>query len=190
MASDMPTITDLPYHPDKLPKTIPELVDALASIMRFKIFHQTKKDEYTLATLTGIILYRHLGRHQKMKVIEMIQDENHIHRADHDELKVFCIDPLIQPEWWLWSLTTEELEEKFRSQDSLKSLMSTVGLGLTALSFKDAIKEIIKERKFTRGVAMFVLSATFVYLQNKQHGHTQKEVDRRKSNARSSRFYD
>ena len=190
MAFDMPTVSDLPYHPDKLPKTTPELVDALAGILRFKIFHQTKKDEHTLATLTGVILYRHLDRFQKMKVMDMIHDEDHIHRADHDELKVFCIDPLIQPEWWLWSLTTQELEDKFRSQDNLRNLMSTIGLGLTALSFKDAVKEIIKERKLTRGGALFVFSATFVYLQNKQHSHTQKEVERRKSNAGTSRFYD
>ena len=186
----MPTVKDLPHHPDKLPKTTPELVEALAEILRFKIFHQTKKDEHTLATLTGVILYRHLDRFQQMKVMDMIHNEDHIHRADQDELKVFCIDPLIQPEWWLWSLTTKELEEKFKSQENLKNLMSRIGLGLTAIAFKDAAKEIIKEKRLTRGGALFVLSATFVYLQNQQHRHTEEEINRRKSNTQTSRFYD
>ncbi len=192
MAFDMPTVSDLPYHPDKLPKTTPELVDALAGILRFKVFHQTKKDEHTLATLTGVILYRHLDRFQKTKVMDMIHDEDHIHRADHDELKVFCIDPLIQPEWWLWSLTTKELEEKFRSQENLKSLLALIGFGVTALSIQDFGKELIKNKRVTRGGAMFVLSATFVYLQNKQYNTTKEELGRRKPNAdaRSSRFYD
>lgn len=192
MALDMPAINDLPYHQDKMPTTTPEMVDALAAILRFKIFHQTKKDEHTLATLTGVILYRHLDRHQKMKVMDMIRNEDHIHRADHDELRVFCIEPLIQPEWWLWSLTTEELEEKFKSQENFKTLLSLIGFGVTALSIQDFGKELIKNKKITRGGAMFVLSATFVYLQNKQYNNTKKEVERRKPNAdaKSSRFYE
>jgi len=187
----LPTMQDLSYHPDKLPTTTPEAVETLANILRFKIAHETKRDEYTLTVLCGVILYRHLNRFQKNKVIEMIRNEDHIHRTDKDELIWFCTDMSVQPRWWLWSLTTNELQDIFDGNSKMKEILTKVGVGATVISALEILWEKMSAGKISRKSWVFIVASTWAHIEGKQYENAKKEMDRRTPNIKpkASNYY-
>lgn len=187
MAVAVPKVEDLSYHTDKLPTDIKELVEALAKVMRFKMEPTTKRNEYTLSVLCGVILYRHLDRYQQMEVISMIRTgREHIDLKDFDELIDFCTDMSVQPRWWLWSLTTQELESIYSDQKNMSALLATMGVGFTFTGLKDAWKN---GKNVSKGLPIFLLGSVIAYVQNKQLSNTSNELEMRKSKPKSSDYY-
>ncbi len=187
MTNSMPGLEDLSYHPDKLPKDTHSLVELLAEIVGFDMEPRTKRDEYTLNVLCGVVLYRHLDRLQKMNVISMIRDsEGHIDKADLFELISFCVDPLVQPRWHLWSLTTNELEIIYKDQENMAKLLATMGVGFT---FSGAVDVWKAGKSVSKGLPVFLVGSTVAYIQSNQLSNTKNELDRRTSNPNSSSYF-
>lgn len=187
MAVAMPNVENLPYHPEQLPHDTKGIVEALADVMRFDIEATTKRDEYTLSVLCGVILYQHLDRFQKMEVISMIRNgREHIALADLDELIDFCTDMSVQPRWWLWALSTQELERIYKEQKNMTKFLALLGVGFTFSGLKDAWKN---GKSLSKGLPLFLLGSTIAYVQGKQLSNTQNELDMRTSKPRSSDYY-
>jgi len=193
----MPSVENLPIHADKLPSSTSGIVDELAKIMRIDLHHATKKDDYTMRVLTGVVMYRHLEKHQQMKVIEMIRNEEHIAHADWWELTSRCTDVLLQPRWWLWSLTTEELESIIKDQERTAAIFSFLGYGASVSSVGDFVQSVrknLKEGKSpfkgqSKNIAIFLVATSWSYLNAKQLSNSKEEMDRRTGNPKSSSYY-
>lgn len=187
MAINMPNLDDLAYHPDNIPNDTRAQVELLAQILKFDIEPTTKRNEYTLNTLCGIILYRHLDRFQRMEVMRLIlEGEPNISKADMFELQSFCTGVLVQPQWSLWSLTTKELETLFENQKSLSDLLAVLGFGFTITGVLDAYKA---GKHLIKGLPFFLISAAIVYIHNEQLSNTTKELKLRTSKPRSSEYF-
>ena len=193
----IPSVSDLPYHSDKMPSTTAEAVDAIAKILKFEPFHTTKKDEYTLNTLCGVMLYRHLDQPTRNRVMEMIVNKDHIAPIDWGELRTKCTDVLVQPLWGLWSLTTPELESIIKDQERTAAIFTLLGYGASVSSVADFIKSARKNLKDgktpfkgqTKNIAIFLISTTWSHVNAKQLANSKEEMDRRMSNPKSSSYH-
>ncbi|BFM08972.1 hypothetical protein [Halioxenophilus aromaticivorans] len=185
----IPELADLAYHPNKLPKDIAGQVELLSEIMGFDIDLATKRDAYVLNALIGVILYRHLDRVQQMGVMEMLIEPTaleHFTRGDISQLVGFVTDVIIQPRWWLWSLSTSELEILFKEREDLQKLMSQYGIGFTITGGLSAYRAGMSIKN---GIPGFVLGCTLMYIQNQNTQAAKNELDLRTSNPKSSPFF-
>lgn len=188
----LPTMENLPYHPDKLPNTTKDAVETLANILRFKMHHNTKRNEYTLSVLCGVILFRHLNRFQKMEIRSMIRSsEGHIDKSDWDELEWFCTDMSVQPKWWLWAMKTEELQAILDSNGNMKELLAKVGIGATFLSALEIIWEKMSKGIISKKSWLFIIGSTWAYVEGKQYENAKNEMDMRTPDIKpkSSSYY-
>lgn len=199
----MLTLSDLPYHSDKIPSTTADAVDAISKILKFEPFHTTKKDEYTLQTLCGVMLYRHLAQPRRNKVMEMIVNKDHIAPVDWWELRAKCTDVLVQPLWGLWSLTTPELESILKDQKNLQAIFNAIGLSPSIAAVVDLHNEWKRAKRYPEGskerkygmrsvflrVPVVLIVTSWAYVNAKQLSNTQEELDRRTSNPKSSPFH-
>ncbi len=193
----MPSLSDLPYHPDKMPSTTTEAVDAIAKILKLEPFHATKKDEYTLNTLCGVMLYRYLDQPTRNKVMEMIINKDRIAPVDWGELRAKCTDDLVQPLWGLWSLTTPELESIIKDQERTAAIFSILGYDASVSSVADFIKSVRKNlkngkspfKRQTRNIAIFLIATAWSHVNVKQLSNSKEEVDRKMSNPKSSSYH-
>ncbi len=189
MARNIPKLNDLAYHPDKLPEDIAGQVELLSEIMGFDIDLATKRNAYVLNALIGVILYRHLDRAQQMGVMEMLIETaalEHLTRGDISQLVGFVTDVIIQPRWWLWSLSTSELEILFKEREDLQKLMSQYGIGFTLTGGLSAYRAGMSIKN---GIPGFVLGCTLMYIQNQNTQAAKSELNLRTSNPKSSPFF-
>ena len=192
-ALSLPTISDLPYHADKLPRDTAGLVEELARILGFKMFVETKKDEYVLNVLCGVMLYRHLDKPQQMDVMARILNEDHIAPVDWGELRILCTDVIVQPKWHLWALTTEELNSIFKDQKRMQEIFGLIGISFSVAFLQDMRDEYKKTKNFTRAVSkklpIFLIIACFEYASRSSLKQTENEIDKRTGNPKSSSYY-
>ena len=190
---NFPTLSDLPYHADKLPKDTAGLVDELARILGFKMFPETKKNDYVLNVLCGVILYRHLDKPQQIDVMARIINEEHIAPVDWGELRALCTDTAVQPRWHLWALTTDEVHSILQDQKRMQQIFAWIGISFSGAFAKD-VRDKYRETKSIKTVVskrlpIAIIVACFEYANRTSLKQTQEDMDKRTPTPKSSSYY-
>jgi hypothetical protein len=197
MTAPLPKVIDLPIHADKLPTTTKGIVEELARIMNIDLHHDTKRDEYTMVVLSGIMLFRHLDRYERQTILEMIQNEDHIAAIDWWEMIDRCTDVLVQPYWGLWSLTNEELTIMLNDQELKSKFFMMLGVSVSASSIWEYLKKAFSNVDSGKApltgmrvnLAIFVSIVVLAYINEDQLKQTKTEIDRRTPNMKKSKYH-
>jgi len=76
----------------------------------------------------------------------------HIALANFDELIDFCTDMSVQPRWWLWALSTEELECIYKRQKNMTQFLALLRVSFAFSGFKDTWKN---GKHLSKGLPLF-----------------------------------
>ncbi len=185
----LPNIQNIPYPESTVPRDVKGAINAIAKIMDIDLVPETPRNEDTLVLLCGVLLYRHIDRFQKMKVMEMLHDSSIIAPVDGAELHDLIVGMLVQPRWHLWSLSTEELASLLAEQEAAVKLLALLGYSVSASTLGAAVSEIIKKKKVGGAAHIFVLTLIAHFTVIKQHGNTKEELDKRTPEPLSSSYY-
>lgn len=160
----------LPYH---LPKTESGRIEFLCRLLDFscgKLAPYSK--EIALQTLTGIVVYHHMERLDKIRFMEFL----------HLNLRGVALgaavgkitDPLVNPHWGLWSISTEKLHSDLLFLESISTLLGMAGAGFT-------VKDLYKTAKNPRSgnAVLTVLIWGFYFNHESSRQAIQRELNRR-----------
>lgn len=164
-----------------LPRSKTEAVKKLAVILKVPS-HKLIGDESEIVTaMAGTILYRHLERLDKMSVMQKIQTLSHPQLLT--ELKIKCLDSLVNPQWAEWSLTNNELKELLDFHNQLNRWSSLLGANPGAYGVGGSAWSIIKQGASTGNTIVLIASIMLIGLHEFSYSETQKysaELERRK----------
>ncbi len=145
-----------------------DAVDFLVKVMELQKFREPiKSHEDSFSILAGIITFRHLDRSNQIRINREIV--NLIHTPEYcklgQKLRDIVTFSAVQPYWFTWSLSDQELRDYYELNDSFQETLSLIGFetptltvaGLAAVIYqlfkkktpkktKNAAKNIIKER--------------------------------------------
>lgn len=164
-----------------LPNNATEAMKKLAKLLKVPTHKLIGDKEKIVVTMSGVILYRHLNRLDRMSVMKMIQGLSHPQLQN--ELRVKCLDPLINPQWAEWSLTNEELKEVLDFHNQLNRWSSLLGANPGAYGVGGSIWSIAKQGASTGNVAVLMASLILIGVHEFSFNETQKysnELERRK----------
>ncbi|KAB7622710.1 hypothetical protein [Alkalilimnicola sp. S0819] len=130
------------------------------------------------ALLTDICLYRHLDRKQKENVIRRIRALP-VRRQDLLMSKVLL--PIVNPDWGVWSLTTEELLQQQRFLSAIVDWLGYLGLGYSFQSFGDLLKRLRARDALwsSYGVLPTIGIWGFYWMNDTARGQIEQELYRR-----------
>jgi len=185
----LPNIQNIPYPDSTVPSDVKGAINAIIQIMDIDLVPQTPRTEETLVLLCGVLLYRHIDRFQKMKIMEMLHNPDVVAPVDGAELHDLIVGVLVQPRWHLWSLSTEELADLLKDQETAVKLLGLLGYSVSASTLGAAISEILKKKKFAGAAHIFVLTLIAHFAVIKQHGNTKEELKNRTPEPLSSSYY-
>lgn len=117
-----------------------------------------------VAAMAGVILYRHIGIHQRREVMETIQQFETTHRAFYGQLQGKIAMIIVQPRWEKWSLTNEELQQIVDFHRSLGRISSIAGVNPGAAGVGGTVWTMIKQGAKSGNIAGFVASVALVGL--------------------------
>ena len=96
-----------------------------------------------------MILYRHLNRQQRIEAMTTIRFVQN--KALMGTLITKTLDTtFVNPQWGVWSLNTQELQNDIEFHSSIDSLAGYVGVGASVLGGKDFIKNIWSQKRMGR----------------------------------------
>jgi len=178
MSTDfMPVVTDLPYT---IPSSVNEQISRLSKTIGLPEGLMKGKGLQGVHILCGVIIYRHLDRHQKPQVMALIRNLNDPRAVGFLVGKV--VDTIVNPNWGLWSLTNKELEAKRSFHSALDNIMTTLGAGASVSSVTSIAKSSWSKRSLmnSKNVLLIIVWGGIWY--SKQIlKETQQEIDSRKS---------
>ncbi|MBH0059477.1 hypothetical protein I6F65_21330 [Pseudoalteromonas sp. SWXJZ94C] len=153
----------------------------LAEILAVPTHKLVGDEDQIVMTMSGVILYRHLNRLDKISVMGMIQDLSYPQLRN--ELRVKCLDSLVNPQWAEWSLTNEELKEALDFHNQLNRWSSLLGGNPGVYGVAGSVWIIIKQGASTKNVTVLVASVILFGVHEFSYSELQKysnELERRK----------
>ncbi|WP_166268149.1 hypothetical protein [Marinobacter caseinilyticus] len=179
-----PAVSNLPYH---LPKNSKGQSRELGKILRIPSSVIEDGGDQAIEAICATILYRHLDQVQRREAMALIKSLPS--RQLQGLLMARVLDTMVNPQWGLWSLTTEELIADETFHNNVATIGGTLGVTVSAMGSKDLIKTLWLKRKVTSGglatvVIWIAFAGNWSSLQT-----TQKELERRTSQPKSSPFF-
>ena len=162
-------------------------------MLQIPLAHVVNADAYMVEAISGVILYRHLDRMEKQGVMKSIYSLQSKHLQSFLVMKV--TDVIVNPTWGIWSLTTEELNQKTDAHAAFDFwLGSFIGVGVNAMSIGALVMQIRKLKGLAVASRVGVLATIIVYgaiLYNKSElARCQKEIANRTPPMNGSPYYD
>ncbi len=185
----LPNIQNIPYPDSTVPRDVKGAIDAITQIMDVDLVPQTPRTEETLVLLCGVLLYRHIDRFQRMEIVGMLRNPSIIAPIDGAELLDLILDVTIQPQWHLWSLTTEELVELLTQQKALVNIFTVLGVSVSLSAGKSLLSEVIKKGRLGKGGYVFIIALSASYVVQKQYNNTNHEMQNRTPEPLTSGYY-
>ncbi|PCM43466.1 hypothetical protein [Marinobacter sp. ANT_B65] len=150
--------------PYETPERMSEAAFKLANIIGISKALIPRDTDYNrvVASLAGIILYRHLDGSRRREVMEMVHSFSTSHRAFCGQMEGKIANILVQARWEKWSLTNRELEEIVEAHRKFGRLSSVVGANPGAYGVGAATWSIIKHGASTGGIVGFAVSVILV----------------------------
>ncbi|WP_394201588.1 hypothetical protein [Shewanella waksmanii] len=164
-----------------LPSNPSEAMMQLAKVLKTPFHKLVGNKEKIVLTMSGVILYRHLNRLDKLLVMKMIHELSH--PPLRNELIIKCLDPLINPPWAEWSLTNSELKAVLSFHNQLNRWSSILGANPGAYGIGGSVWSIAKQGASTGNVAVLLASIVLIGIHEFSYSETQKyanELERRK----------
>jgi hypothetical protein len=164
-----------------LPNNATEALKSLAEVLKIPTHKLIGDKERIVITMSGVILYRHLNRRDKMSVMQMIQDLSH--PPLQNELRVKCLDSIVNPKWAEWSLTNEELKEVLDFHNEFNRWSSLLGANPGAYGVGGSVWSIAKTGASKGNVVVLIASLMLIGVHEFSFKETQKysnELERRK----------
>lgn len=147
-------ITLLPYETPKSQKKAAFELAKIVGIPREIVPKNADYNEVTSA-LAGLVLFRHVERHQKREIMKKIDQFKESNRPFYGQLQGKVANVIANPRWSNWSLTTEELEDIVSFHGKVAYLDSKFGINPGAFGVGASAWQIIKEitKKGVKGVS-------------------------------------
>lgn len=135
-----------PSLPYRMPETMSGQIEYLCQLLDFprNMFSaygsvSAVSDSVVLEILTGIVLYHHLPRQDKSRVLRLIH-ENLQGRPAIARAITKITDPMVNPMWGLWAKSTSELEADLAFAESVSTYLGLAGAGFSVPSLYDMAK--------------------------------------------------
>ncbi|WP_010323827.1 hypothetical protein [Marinobacterium stanieri] len=129
-----------------------DAVDFLIKLMELQKFREPiKSHEDSFSILAGIIIFRHLDRSNQIRINKEII--NLIHTPEYynlgQKLRDIATLSAVQPYWFTWSLSDQELRDYYELNDSFKEALSYIGFDtphLTVAGLAGIIYQLLKKK--------------------------------------------
>lgn len=169
----MPSSDALPYE---LPEPTRAKISALAEIVDIpKSRFQDVSDEDSIKALTGLILYRHLDTPKEREVNRHWATLPTPLQMSLRKQRNFV---LVNPNWGIWSLSTEELRNQSHLVQKLNEIAQLLGLGgLSVAQFKKVFRFLKKGQ--LGSVVILLLAGTLLTVKNLEGRKINAEMVRR-----------
>tara|TARA_R110002012_G_scaffold299016_1_gene497759 strand:+ start:573 stop:1160 length:588 start_codon:yes stop_codon:yes gene_type:complete len=169
MEIDMSDFIDLiPYE---APQNQKQAANRLAEIIGIPEPVIPRDADYNLvvASMAGLILYRHIETHQQREVMRLIDQFKDSHRPFYGQLlgKVALI--VAQPRWEKWSLTNQELQSIVDFHRSFGRFSTVVGANPGAYGAGASVWQMIKHGMTKGNIVGFAASVVLVGLGEASH---------------------
>lgn len=168
----------LPY---KIPGTEKGKIEFLCNLLGTSYSKYSKYPNHiVIEALTGIVVYHQLGHIERMNVMEFLHKN-----LDGPALSAAIgkiTDPMVNPHWGLWSLSTDQLKEDLEFAEAVSTYIGLAGGGFSVSGAKDLW---VKSRtdfksKFPKGHPVLVIAVWGFYFNNEGAKKAiQKELLRR-----------
>lgn len=168
-------IKDLPYT---FPKTTEGQLALLADVLDIPQHMVKGAGEPEIDAMVGTVLYRHLDRHQKIFAMRSIREL--ANRPLMGQLVTKATTPtLVNPKWGMWSLNNDELLAFQQSMQEFDDFASKAGVGASALSGMDLLKDFQKSKTLNRKHVVTLVIWGVVYANKSSLDKANQEVQRR-----------
>ncbi len=170
-------MSNLPELPYSLPESLEGKVVVLSDIVGINPIHFADVSREDAAqALTGLVLYWHLDRHERRRVIQHWES---LPRPLYGTLQRKLDFTQINRSWGMWSLSTEELLEKKDWLNSINTAAGLLGLGISIKSAADIKKLVNGTPKDPRATLAMVLIGAKVTLNVWEEGKVDDEMANR-----------
>lgn len=148
--------------PYELPHSKREAIAQLADILDIPMPELQGDGTSTLQAMCATIMFRHLDRFEEREALELINSQ-HPRVAMH--LRTRALDPHVNPDWGVWSLTREEIDAAIASNERFLSIVGFWGLnpgqGGAAISVWRMLKTgITQGNAATLAASLLILGAS------------------------------
>lgn len=168
--------SQLPYI---LPTNLPEQLRLLAKITGIPFSFVRDGGQLTLEAISGVILYRHLNRIQKIEAMSLIREVGKKNKPLEGQLVNLILNISVNPQWGIWSLSNKELLNDHQFHNIINDYAGFIGLTASAVGAKTIIERVWQSKKMTKGgVATLVLWGA-LYFNNSELGKASKEIAHR-----------
>ena len=175
---------NLPYH---IPTSTNEQLKFLAKITDIPANLIQNGGVKEVEAIASVILYRHMNRHQRIEAMTLIRSVSN--RALMGTLITKVLDTTyVNPQWGVWSLSTNELESDINFHTAISDYAGYIGVGASALSGKDLVKEVWSLKKLGRRHWLLLVIWGSVYFNSRELNKAKKELNRRQT-TNHSRLY-
>lgn len=159
-----------------LPDTLRGKVNALAGIVEIPRVHiRAVSDQEALKALTGLILYRHLGRREEREINRHWQTLPQVLQM---KLRQRRSSILINPMWGMWSLSNEELVAQKEFVSAFNEMATKAGIpSLSAAGFYKVFKQGQSGNAAT--VCAFLFVGAIISAKNLEESSIDAEILRR-----------
>lgn len=171
----------IPYETSTSQKKAAHELAKIVGIPR-KVVPKTGNYNEVIKALSGVILFRHIERHQKREVMQSIQRFKDSHRPFYGQLQGKVANVIANPRWENWSLTTEELKDIVSFHGKVAYLDRTLGLNPGALGVGASAWQVIKQGATKGNIGGLVLSIVLFGAQQastETRQHALEEIRRR-----------
>ena len=175
----------LPYV---LPKNLPEQLRHLAKITNIPFSFVKDGGQLELEAMSGVILYRHLNRIQKMQSMSLIREVGKKNKPLEGWLVNLIVNTSVNPQWGVWSLSNDELLNDRNFHNTINDYASIIGLTASAAGAKTIIQETWKRKKMTKGGIVTLVLWGALYFNSSELEKVNKEITNR-SQLKSSPVY-
>ena len=111
-----------------------------------------------VAAMAGVVLHRHIERHQKREVMVLINQFRDSHPAFYSQLQGKIALTIAQPRWERWSLTNEELEEIIEFHRNFGRFSTVTGINPAAYGIGATVWQMISHGVTKGNVVGFTAS--------------------------------
>lgn len=176
----------LPYH---LSSDQSEQIKFLADVLGIERSMLISAGQKEIEAFCAVILYRHLSQRQRIDAMASIRNINN-RRLMGKLVELALQTTFVNPEWGIWSLSNEELQDFHELHKQIDHVASLAGISISGLGIKDIVKEAWNRRRLSRGGWVTLVIWGLVYANKAQVDKASKEIDRRsKTEMKTSPVY-
>lgn len=146
----------MPHTTDGQIRYLIKLLGLPPSTFNARAGYQKLSNEVVLEALTGVVLYHHLDRLQKMQVMRFLHDNL------HGPALAACIgkitDPMVNPHWGLWAKSTQELKADLEFAETVSTYLGLAGASFSIPAlYNISRKDSANKRGARSGHPLFVV---------------------------------